>query len=139
MIFFFFFLMLRRPPRSTRTATLFPYTTLFRSSQFRSKSGWAPRGNLGSGPINCADRDVAMRVRGEEKRRRRGFHPVETRRRRHGPAWRHPKGGTGKRRDGVARLGHSAAMARKRALARHLSRSAERRVGTEGVSRGGDR
>src|SRR3546814_16512879 len=27
----FFFLMLRRPPRSTRTATLFPYTTLFRS------------------------------------------------------------------------------------------------------------
>src|SRR3546814_18630798 len=24
--------MLRRPPRSTRTATLFPYTTLFRSS-----------------------------------------------------------------------------------------------------------
>src|SRR3546814_19625268 len=28
---FFFFLMLRRPPRSTRTDTLFPYTTLFRS------------------------------------------------------------------------------------------------------------
>src|SRR3546814_20615860 len=27
----FFFLMLRRPPRSTRTDTLFPYTTLFRS------------------------------------------------------------------------------------------------------------
>src|SRR3546814_20897016 len=26
-----FFLMLRRPPRSTRTYTLFPYTTLFRS------------------------------------------------------------------------------------------------------------
>src|SRR3546814_11179809 len=31
----FFFLMIRRPPRSTRTDTLFPYTTLFRSS-----SGW---------------------------------------------------------------------------------------------------
>src|SRR3546814_3564810 len=29
----FFFLMIRRPPRSTRTDTLFPYTTLFRSSQ----------------------------------------------------------------------------------------------------------
>src|SRR3546814_16682869 len=29
--FFFFFLMIRRPPRSTRTDTLFPYTTLFRS------------------------------------------------------------------------------------------------------------
>src|SRR3546814_13759066 len=29
----FFFLMIRRPPRSTRTDTLFPYTTLFRSIQ----------------------------------------------------------------------------------------------------------
>src|SRR3546814_13799901 len=29
--YFFFFLMIRRPPRSTRTDTLFPYTTLFRS------------------------------------------------------------------------------------------------------------
>src|SRR3546814_2446591 len=29
--FCFFFLMIRRPPRSTRTYTLFPYTTLFRS------------------------------------------------------------------------------------------------------------
>src|SRR3546814_14137662 len=27
----FFLLMIRRPPRSTRTDTLFPYTTLFRS------------------------------------------------------------------------------------------------------------
>src|SRR3546814_8682789 len=35
---FFFFLMIRRPPRSTRTDTLFPYTTLFRSNQ-----GAAPR------------------------------------------------------------------------------------------------
>src|SRR3546814_20705356 len=33
MFFFFFFLMIRRPPRSTRTDTLFPYTTLFRSSR----------------------------------------------------------------------------------------------------------
>src|SRR3546814_11740688 len=31
LLFFFFFLMIRRPPRSTRTDTLFPYTTLFRS------------------------------------------------------------------------------------------------------------
>src|SRR3546814_3759419 len=29
---FFVFLMIRRPPRSTRTVTLFPYTTLFRSA-----------------------------------------------------------------------------------------------------------
>src|SRR3546814_6361386 len=34
LIFFcVFFLMIRRPPRSTRTDTLFPYTTLFRSRQ----------------------------------------------------------------------------------------------------------
>src|SRR3546814_10387989 len=31
MLFVCFFLMIRRPPRSTRTDTLFPYTTLFRS------------------------------------------------------------------------------------------------------------
>src|SRR3546814_10532914 len=30
----FFFLMIRRPPRSTRTDTLFPYTTLFRSTPY---------------------------------------------------------------------------------------------------------
>src|SRR3546814_3155259 len=30
-MYIFFFLMIRRPPRSTRTDTLFPYTTLFRS------------------------------------------------------------------------------------------------------------
>src|SRR3546814_9119422 len=28
----FFFLIIRRPPRATRTDTLFPYTTLFRSA-----------------------------------------------------------------------------------------------------------
>src|SRR3546814_14656840 len=32
-----FFLMIRRPPRSTRTDTLFPYTTLFRSSVFKDE------------------------------------------------------------------------------------------------------
>src|SRR3546814_2720421 len=32
--YMFLFLMIRRPPRSTRTDTLFPYTTLFRSSCF---------------------------------------------------------------------------------------------------------
>src|SRR3546814_994621 len=32
LTFIIFFLMIRRPPRSTRTDTLFPYTTLFRSA-----------------------------------------------------------------------------------------------------------
>src|SRR3546814_9822695 len=38
---FFFFLMIRRPPRSTRTDTLFPYTTLFRSlfARYRLRAG----------------------------------------------------------------------------------------------------
>src|SRR3546814_14124705 len=38
---FVFFLMIRRPPRSTRTDTLFPYTTLFRS-WFSMRAGGAP-------------------------------------------------------------------------------------------------
>src|SRR3546814_4604298 len=37
-----FFLMIRRPPRSTRTDTLFPYTTLFRSRlNLVISSAWA--------------------------------------------------------------------------------------------------
>src|SRR3546814_14567845 len=42
MLFVFyilFFLMIRRPPRSTRTDTLFPYTTLFRSSLLVAAEG----------------------------------------------------------------------------------------------------
>src|SRR3546814_20630229 len=38
---FLFFLMIRRPPRSTRTDTLFPYTTLFRSPR-RSREAHDP-------------------------------------------------------------------------------------------------
>src|SRR3546814_12432727 len=33
VVFIIFFLMIRLPPRSTRTDTLFPYTTLFRSTR----------------------------------------------------------------------------------------------------------
>src|SRR3546814_2582199 len=40
-IWFFFFLMIRRPPRSTRTDTLFPYTTLFRSDEVERDVGKA--------------------------------------------------------------------------------------------------
>src|SRR3546814_15292062 len=35
------FLMLRRPPRSTRTDTLFPYTTLFRSPCGNVRTAWS--------------------------------------------------------------------------------------------------
>src|SRR3546814_14798702 len=37
------FLMIRRPPRSTRTDTLFPYTTLFRSGPRARKTSTAGR------------------------------------------------------------------------------------------------
>src|SRR3546814_14106859 len=42
-LFLFFFLMILRPPRSTRTDTLFPYTTLFRSPR--------PLGNARRRPV----------------------------------------------------------------------------------------
>src|SRR3546814_7622435 len=34
--------MIRRPPRSTRTDTLFPYTTLFRSIELIVRKGFRP-------------------------------------------------------------------------------------------------
>src|SRR3546814_6018205 len=43
----FFFLMIRRPPRSTRTDTLFPYTTLFRSSIDKPEALAAARAFIG--------------------------------------------------------------------------------------------
>src|SRR3546814_2401182 len=46
--FYFFFLMIRRPPRSTRTDTLFPYTTLFRSLEAWNKKLLAE----GKDPVN---------------------------------------------------------------------------------------
>src|SRR3546814_5717189 len=51
----FFFLMIRRPPRSTRTDTLFPYTTLFRSVRTRTPrlpiTDWNTRDRL-TGPLS---------------------------------------------------------------------------------------
>src|SRR3546814_14480046 len=49
----FFFLMIRRPPRSTRTDTLFPYTTLFRSGFPKCAALGFPAGQRprNSGPV----------------------------------------------------------------------------------------
>src|SRR3546814_3069607 len=46
--------MIRRPPRSTRTATLFPYTTLFRSVLGRMGIGYrrTPMGRTGANPFD---------------------------------------------------------------------------------------
>src|SRR3546814_19993156 len=48
----FFFLMIRRPPRSTRTDTLFPYTTLFRSEAASEAKAGRPR----SDPVRKTNR-----------------------------------------------------------------------------------
>src|SRR3546814_673106 len=58
MLLFFFFLMIRRPPRSTRTDTLFPYTTLFRSYIGElpvAEDAWPSRGHA---PGASTERDA---------------------------------------------------------------------------------
>src|SRR3546814_16568086 len=58
ILLFIFFLMIRRPPRSTRTDTLFPHTTLFRSPD-RCRNDSAPA------------RPGAREIRGRASRRGR--------------------------------------------------------------------
>src|SRR3546814_1210444 len=60
--------MRRRPPRSTRTDTLFPYTTLFRSGADRDQSKFtgAPNYNAAAAATGgCAADDVSWGVRTE--------------------------------------------------------------------------
>src|SRR3546814_18630283 len=57
-LFVFVFLMIRLPPRSTRTDTLFPYTTLFRSHRPASATAAARSGAAAShGQRSLADRE----------------------------------------------------------------------------------
>src|SRR3546814_11347422 len=60
----FFFLMIRRPPRSTRTDTLFPYTTLFRSVRRPYRAGGLGAGN----PDGDAENRQRLNGRGGEDR-----------------------------------------------------------------------
>src|SRR3546814_18438558 len=64
---FVFFLMIRRPPRSTRTDTLFPYTTLFRSTVAEFEVRYL---ELGTDPGN--DRPVLAPVELERLSRSEG-------------------------------------------------------------------
>src|SRR3546814_3234141 len=75
-----FFFMIRRPPRSTRTDTLFPYTTLFRSFRVTASRGLEqphdrryvspdlriPGLPRGSSPLPAQRRPTAARTRSEE-------------------------------------------------------------------------
>src|SRR3546814_13993350 len=63
-----FLLMLRRPPRSTRTDTLFPYTTLFRSRAARL----ARDARLGPGAAQALLPAVQLRAAGRRARRLAG-------------------------------------------------------------------
>src|SRR3546814_4675524 len=51
--------MIRRPPRSTRTDTLFPYTTLFRSGAGPEGPTIDPRGRPGHGSRHRQDRGLS--------------------------------------------------------------------------------
>src|SRR3546814_6241138 len=67
--------MIRRPPRSTRTDTLFPYTTLFRSAEqgHRSRRAGTGAGRKGNG----IDRATQGRIADAIENAGQGF--VETR------------------------------------------------------------
>src|SRR3546814_18629466 len=83
-----FFLMIRRPPRSTRTDTLFPYTTLFRSARSsdwrlgrRQAIGHFPQGGHGAHIGALDDRPAEQAARawageqiGDAERARRFAH-----------------------------------------------------------------
>src|SRR3546814_2567193 len=61
IVVYCFFLMIRRPPRSTRTDTLCPYTTLFRSVQGAGDQVSGPHPGP-PGPV--AERDAGSRCTG---------------------------------------------------------------------------
>src|SRR3546814_11316032 len=64
--------MIRRPPRSTRTDTLFPYTTLFRSSARQAERKKGPEHGPDPGDDRAPDRPIKHTVReGHELGRKR--------------------------------------------------------------------
>src|SRR3546814_2995117 len=65
----FLFLMIRPPPRSTRTYTLFPYTTLFRSPVFASAARHFA--------VDKAEAEGKPHIPGHEDGRRDGAQPAE--------------------------------------------------------------
>src|SRR3546814_13717035 len=142
----FFFLLIRRPPRSTRTDTLFPYTTLFRSNGKIRK------------PVACANggcrrrRALARFLTGKRRYIARASHPARTiappsGHQRHARSWL--IGGAKVGRAAIGCLHRIRRLMRKRSLHHGIgkalvrrpigkggaeTRSEERRVGKECVS-----
>src|SRR3546814_20710422 len=71
--------MIRRPPRSTRTDTLFPYTTLFRSNGLALATNWlSSRGRaMLDSEISCRLPNLSPRP-SERQRARAGAHGSDT-------------------------------------------------------------
>src|SRR3546814_6543339 len=63
--------MIRRPPRATRTDTLFPYTTLFRSGDARCGTHGPASPRFGAGRAAAATTGIA-RIEGQGARRAAG-------------------------------------------------------------------
>src|SRR3546814_4745530 len=136
-----FVLMMRRPPRSTRTDTLFPYTTLFRA---RSVSAWGStdadaRPELAARRYRSADERYDAEVFPEPADRHgTGLHAGG-----HRPAPRVPRNRAheGRRRAaGIRRAAHDRGSVSRHGLAAR-SRTAEPRHGgadgTDGAGSGG--
>src|SRR3546814_2162966 len=77
--------MIRRPPRSTRTDTRFPYTTLFRSGRRRAAAGHDHRGlredrpprHLAQAPAVRLHADCIRQVLGTQRNAAAGMGPPE--------------------------------------------------------------
>src|SRR3546814_10928412 len=138
VLFCFFFLMRRRPPRSTRTDTLFPSTTLFRStaSAVAGQPLWRQQAHGRNDPARlCPRLWPAFGVAAVFQCRRREF----LRRHRRGPPYREPPcatdpgGGSGAACSPVALRGGLSDPGRY-LPARLCPRTEERRVGNSCVS-----
>src|SRR3546814_17439973 len=68
MVWFIFCLMIRRPPRSTRTDTLFPYTTLFRSRHRMARAPLGDRDQLRIGARKREDCGIDQPVMNDDLR-----------------------------------------------------------------------
>src|SRR3546814_10990604 len=115
-----FFLMIRRPPRSTRTDTLFPYTTLFRSPAGRPDAFRGVPAHIGG---KGARADMGAQVPQPGQAADAAAHLGK------------PVVGIPVRPYGAGPLRHQEA----RAGQRQAQRSEERRVGKEGVRTGRSR
>src|SRR3546814_13481332 len=136
--------MIRRPPRSTRTDTLFPYTTLFRSLLLRQPHQERMLGAAGDAPgrEDVDQRDLALEIGlgearpalAQRRQRELGRGLVEQRRRQDSWIGRQPDGELGgQRREGDQRKQDDQAEKALASVPRPPPRSDNGRVGKECV------